>query len=38
MGFVGAIMAVCGIAVFSVSVALERRDRNIAGLAACPAE
>ncbi|MFD1327653.1 MFS transporter [Mycoplana ramosa] len=38
MGFVGAIMAVCGFAVFWISVAIERRDRNIAVLAACAAE
>ena len=38
MGYVGAIMAVCGFLVFSISVALERRDRQMAALAACPAE
>ena len=37
MGYVGAIMAVCGFLVFSISVALERRDRQVAALA-CPAE
>lgn len=38
MGYVGAIMAVCGFAVFSISVALDRRDRQVGSLAVCPAE
>lgn len=38
MGYVGAIMAVCGFAVFSISVALDRRDRQVGPLAVCPAE
>ncbi len=38
MGYVGAIMAVCGFAVFSISVALDRRDRQVGPLTVCPAE
>lgn len=38
MGYVGAIMAVCGFVVFAVSASLERRDRASATMLACPAE
>lgn len=38
MGYVGAIMAVCGFTIFSISAALDRRDREGLDAAILPAE